>query len=177
MKPLQPIALGLVIIALVAPLGGYDVFADPVGWLLVLAGVLRAPVADARRRTLQLLALVAGAVSLVLWFPRIGERLAEADPALVWAANLPQLGFTALLCLALAETAREPDPAAGRWLRTTMLLVLVVGVLPVLAFGAGVTALEQVTYVGAALTLLLLISLVLIYSGRPWAVVERRPAD
>ena len=44
MRPLQSIAIGLVIIALRAEFGGYDALADPVGWLLVLLGVRSLPV-------------------------------------------------------------------------------------------------------------------------------------
>ena len=41
MKPLQPVAMGLVIVLLGATVNGCDLLADPVGWLLVLvAGVL-----------------------------------------------------------------------------------------------------------------------------------------
>ena len=52
MRPLQSIAMGLVIIALRAEFGGYDALADPLGWLLVLLGVRTLPVEPERRRTL-----------------------------------------------------------------------------------------------------------------------------
>ena len=42
MMPLQSIAMGLVIVVLVARLdSGHDALADPVGWLLVVWGVCR----------------------------------------------------------------------------------------------------------------------------------------
>ena len=41
MKPLQSVAMGLVIVVLVARYGEYDALADPLGWLLVLWGVRR----------------------------------------------------------------------------------------------------------------------------------------
>ena len=44
MKPLQSIAMGLVIIALKAWVNGeYDVLPDPIGWLLVLQGLAALP--------------------------------------------------------------------------------------------------------------------------------------
>ncbi len=36
MRPLGPVARGLLIVVLVARFGGYDALADPLGWLLVL---------------------------------------------------------------------------------------------------------------------------------------------
>ena len=52
MRPLQSIAIGLVIIALRAEFGGYDALVDPVGWLLVLLGVRTLPVEPERRKSL-----------------------------------------------------------------------------------------------------------------------------
>ena len=43
MKPLQSVAMGFVFIALYARWHGYDLYADPVGWVLVLLGVRRLP--------------------------------------------------------------------------------------------------------------------------------------
>lgn len=172
MKPLLPIALGLVVIALRGDAGGYDVFADPVGWLFVLLGLRDLAIAPRRLGTLRGLALLAGAISAALWFPAVADGIHETDPALTWAVNLPQVAFTAVLCLALAEQSAESDATAARWLRTTMTLIVVVGVLPVLVFGAGVAALEVWTYVGAGAVLVLLIALLLTYAGRPWARVD-----
>lgn len=172
MKPLQPIALGLVIIALRGDAGGYDVLADPIGWLFVLLGLRDLAVAPRHLGTLRGLALLAGAISAALWFPTVADGIHEADPALTWAVNLPQVAFTVVLCLALAEQAVDTDPSAARWLRTTMTLLVVVAMLPVLVFGAGVAALEVPTYVGAGAALVLLIALLLTYAGRPWARVD-----
>jgi hypothetical protein len=38
--PLQKVAMGLVIVLVDAFFGGYDAVPDPVGWAMVLAGVL-----------------------------------------------------------------------------------------------------------------------------------------
>ena len=38
MRPLQSIAMGLVIVALHAEFGGFDALPDPLGWVLVLLG-------------------------------------------------------------------------------------------------------------------------------------------
>ena len=52
MKPLQSVAMGLVIVALSARVAGHDVLADPAGWLLVALGVARLPAELALRDTL-----------------------------------------------------------------------------------------------------------------------------
>ncbi len=113
-------------------------------------------------------------VSAVVWFPQVTSALYDADPSLAWAADLPQLVFSALLCHVLSERAREAgDPRAARWLATTRTLLVVVGLLPVLVFGAGMSGLELASYLAAGTVALLLIWLLFTYSARPWA----RPDD
>lgn len=173
MKPLQPIAMGLVIIALSARFRGYDALADPAGWLLVAVGVSALPGRVAHRGTLLRLAALAGAVSAVVWFPAVTDALYDADPSLVWAANLPQVMFTALLCHSLAGAAAEAgDARASRWLRSARTAVVVVGLLPVLVFGAGLAAYEVATYLAAGLAAVLVIGLLFAYGSRPWARPE-----
>lgn len=168
MRPLQSIAMGMVVIVL-DTLGGVDALPDPLGWVLVLLGVRRLP-RDLRHRGLLLvLAVLAGAVSVPLWLPGVADRLYDAHPSLLWAANLPQLGFAGVLCLALAkQAATAEDTAAAAWARTTLTGVAVVAVLPVLVFGGGIAALEVPAYLGASLVLLLLIWLLFSWSSRPW---------
>lgn len=168
MKPLQGIGMGLVIIALTAPVHGYDLLPDPVGWLLVLAGLRALPLPQ--RRTLLGFAGVALVVSCVLWVPSVPARLDDADPALTWAANLPQLVTTILIAHALAQQALlAGDRRARRWLRTSRDVLVLVTVLPVVVFGGGLDSLVGATYAAATLALLLLIWLLFAYSSRPWA--------
>src|SRR5262245_26786738 len=98
MRPLQSIAMGLVIIALHTEFGGYDALPDPVGWVLVVLGVLGLPADLERRSTLLAVAALAGVVSIPLWIPGVSEAVADVDESLLWAANLPQLAFVGLLC-------------------------------------------------------------------------------
>lgn len=170
MKPLQSVAMGLVIVVLTAPIHGYDALPNPFGWLLVLAGVAALPETLELRGSLLTLAGLAGAVSVALWFPAVTDGLYDADASLGWAANLPQLGFTAVLCHALAALATEAgDPRPARWLLVTRTFVIAVGLLPVLVFGAGFESLEVPTYVLAGASALLLIWLLFSYASRPWA--------
>lgn len=176
MKPLQPIAMGLVIIVLSARFRGYDALADPAGWLLVAVGVAALPARIAHRGALLRLAALAGAVAAVVWFPAVTDTLYDADPSLVWAANLPQVVFTALLCHSLAAAAAEArDARAGRWLRFARAAVVVVGLLPVLVFGAGLAAYEGATYVAAGIVAVLVTGLLFAYGSRPWARPDPAP--
>ncbi|MGI8645426.1 MAG: hypothetical protein ACR2JD_03760 [Nocardioides sp.] len=173
MKPLQALALGLVVVGLRAAVGGFDLLADPLGWLLVLAGLSALPEDTPRRALLLTLATLAGPVAVPLWVPAVADALLEADPALALAVNLPQLAATAALGWALGQAAAAAgDPAARAWLATAATLVVVAAVLPVLVFGGGLSTLEVPTYVAAALSLLLLVVLLFAFAGRPWA----RPA-
>jgi peptidoglycan/LPS O-acetylase OafA/YrhL len=170
MKPLQSVAMGLVIVALSARVHGYDLLADPAGWLLVLLGLRGLPVPGPEGRRLLALAALAGVVSVAVWPPAATDAIYDADASLAWAVNLPQLLFSALLCHVLARRAGEADdPRASRWLTLTRTAVVVVALLPVLVFGAGMSSLEVPSYLAAALVALLLVVLLFAYASRPWA--------
>jgi hypothetical protein len=169
-KPLQSVAMGLVVIALSARFAGYDALADPVGWVLVALGVARLPAELSQRGTLLGLAALAGVVSAVVWFPGVTAALYDADASLAWAANLPQIAFSALLCHALSTRALGAgDVRPARWLATTRTALVVVGLLPVLVFGAHESSLEVPSYLAAGAVALLLIWLLFAYAARPWA--------
>ena len=166
MKPLQSIAMGLVIVVLVARIGAYDALPDPVGWLLVIWGVRR--IAD--RSTLLALALGALLVAGVVWFPATQDLLDRSDPSLRWAINLPQVLFCVLLCRQLADLAGNAgDRRARAWLRTTMLFNVALAVAPVLVFAASADDVMTTVYAAAAGAVLLLIVLLFAHAGRAWA--------
>jgi hypothetical protein len=165
-KPLQSIAMGFVIIAISARSHGYDLLPDPVGWLLVLLGLGRLPATLPHRPALRSLGLLALVMSVVLWFPGLADGLENTDESLLWAANLPQLAFVALLCRALAELA---DGSAAGWLKTASTLTVVAALLPVVVLGAGASGLLVVMVVGSAAVLVLVIVLLFRYAARPWA--------
>lgn len=178
MRPLQSVAMGLVVIGLSAPMNGYDALPDPAGWVLVLLGARGLPGDLERRRALIALAALALAVSVPLWVPEVAEALEEAHPSLGWAASLPQLGFAALLCVVLGRRAADAeDRRAAAWAGTAATGFALAGVLPVLVFGAGVDALENPTLAIAVLSLILLVCLLFAWSGRPWAGADRQEVD
>ena len=117
MKPLQAIAMGFVFVVLEAKwpaLGGYDAYFDPFGWLLILYGVRGLPEDLPFRDTVRALGLIALAASVPLSVPQVVDWLEDGEPALAWAAYLPQFAFVGLLFHALAMAAieaGEPKPA------------------------------------------------------------------
>lgn len=158
--------MGLVIVVLVARLGGYDALADPLGWLLVLWGVRR--LAD--NTTLLTLATGALLVACVVWFPATQDLLERSDPSLRWAINLPQVLFCIVLCRQLSELAEAADDRRARaWLRTTLVFNAVLAVAPVLVFAAQADDVLASVYAAAGVVVLLLIVLLFAYARRPWA--------
>jgi hypothetical protein len=169
MKPLQSVAMGLVIIVLVAPFDGYDALPDAVGWLLACLGVRALPADLPHRRSLLGLAALAGVVAAVVWFPAVAEGLDDADASLGWAVSLPQLLFSTLLCQVLAgRAAGAGDVKAARWLAVARTAVLVVALLPVLVFGAHLQSLTLTSELAAGVVALLLIWLLFAHASRPW---------
>jgi hypothetical protein len=167
-KPLQAVAMGLVIVLLGATVSGYDLLADPVGWLLVLVGLATLPVPG--RGGLQALASLSLVVSAVVWFPAARGALNVTDLALAWAAGLPELATLVLLAHRLSRVARfAGDQAARTWLQTARTLLIVVALLPAVVLGGGFDSLDTALGVVGSLVLLLLIVLLFRYSGRPWA--------
>jgi hypothetical protein len=170
MRPLQSVAMGLLVVALTARVQGYDALPDVLGWVLVVLGVRRlalsGPVTAA--------ALAALVVSMVTWWPAVQDALGEQHPSLWWSATLPQLLACVLLCRELATRARAGgDQRATAWLGTAAALVALAAVAPVVAFSAEVTddALAAV-HAAAAGVVLLLIVLLFSYAARPWAAAR-----
>jgi len=167
MKPLQSVAMGFVIIVLTAKFDGYDALADPVGWLLVVLGVRRVAI-PSRATTL---AVLAGLVSVVLWLPATETWLAANDPSLRWAVNLPQVAFCIVLCRDLSELAGSAsDRRARAWLRTELVLNVLLVLAPVLAIAGEREGALPTIYALAAVVVLALIVLSFAFSGRGGAV-------
>ena len=176
MRPLQSIAMGLVIVALNATFQGYDALPDPLGWVLVLHGTTRLPPDLVRRGVVRALAVLALLVSVPLWFPAVADGLTDLDPAIGWALTLPQVGFLVVLADSLGRAAEEAgDLRARAWCRTLSVVFLVVGVLPVLIFGGGLDDLVVPAGTIAVLSLVALVWLLFSWSARPWAAPRSHP--
>src|SRR6476620_126016 len=147
--PLQKVAMGLVIVVVSARFGGYDALPDPVGWALVVAGLLPLRTGLPLGGWALALAVVAGLVAVPLWLPAVADRV---SPSGQWGAGLPQTLCCLVLCIGLAQVAdRAGDREAVRF---GLLRWAFVGVAagPVLVYGGGVDALAAPLAVLAVLT-------------------------
>lgn len=131
--------MGLVIVLVDAPFGGYDGVPDPLGWALVLAGLLGPNGLAARAGSGPVLAWLAGVallVSLATYPPAVLDGLSASAG---WALSMPALGFGFVLCGVLADVA--PD-LRGRFRALRWIFVLLAAAPPVV-LGGGVAALEE----------------------------------
>ncbi len=163
--------MGLLLVVLDAPIGspGYDVFPNPVGWLLVVIGVRRLPERIGHRGLLLGLAVVAGLVSVGLWVPALARELHRLDASLRWALDLPTPAFLLVLALALGEAAgRAQDASARAWWRVVLVGTVLTVLLPPVVYGAGATSLALVTVAVAVGTLVTCLVLCFAHSARRW---------
>lgn len=176
MKPLQAIALGLVLLAL-GPTstdpGVFDPLPDPLGWIFVLLGVYgaRHVVEPARLPLLRLLGIAALVVSVVLVVPDAARWLADEDqPALGWAADVPRFGFFLVLCSQLSRSALAARHTLGASVFSLLGAALVfVLIAPPLAFGAGWDDVGTAGEIAAQVGQLALIVACFSFAGRRWA--------
>lgn len=176
MVPLHPVALGLVIIALVVDGRGWDLLPDPLGWLLVLVGTRALPATLRHRSALLTSAALALVVSAVVWPPAVAEQVSATDDSVAWALSLPQLAYLALLADAARYAARQAGvPGRAAWFAVAGILAVAAAVLPVLVLGAGVDSLAGTAVLAATLSLLLLAVLALVSARAPWLGGHPRP--
>lgn len=155
--------MGLVIVFLRAPFGGYDALVDPVGWGLVLAGLVALRDLLPQVGTALALGVVAALVSVPLCFPAVDDRL---DPSGQWALSLPQTVFCIVLCTSMSSLAERADePEAGRFgLLRWFFVVVAVG--PVLVYGGKVDELTTPVAILAVLANVYLVYLLFKVSKR-----------
>lgn len=132
----------------------YDALPDPIGWAMVLWGVVEL----GRRSTLDLalvrwFAVIALVVSIPMWFPQLNHLLVPAynpDTTMSgqWFLSLPQSVFGLLLS---REIGQAGQAAEDRYLATRFGLLCwgfgALVVLPAVAYGADVEPLVMPTLV------------------------------
>lgn len=132
MTPLQWVAMGLVLTLVDADIGGYDAVPDVLGWVMVVAALLRLRDVLATT-TLVGLAVLAGVVSLATLRPELLEDLPESTG---WLLSLPQIAFSLLLSVELGRAV----PALARRFGVLAWAFGIAAVGPVLLYGGGVDA-------------------------------------
>lgn len=176
MTPLQRIALGLVVVFGSATFPAHpqpawhtwDALPDPLGWALVVAGLVPLRHLHPSFTTPLALAVLAGLVSVPLWFPQLRMHL---DASGSWAASLPQAVCCLLLAREIAAVGAVQHPP-DRYLAQRFGLLgwafAVVAVLPAVVLGAHLTALQSTT-----LTFSMLVNVALVWH---LFMAHRRPA-
>lgn len=128
--------MGLVIVLVDAFFAGYDAVPDPVGWVMVLAGLLPLRGRLDGGSGLSMVAGLCLLVSVATYPPQVSSLLDQSGG---WALSLPQLAFSFMLCSALAPVS---ESLAGRFAVLRWVFVAVAAG-PVLVFGGGVEALRS----------------------------------
>ncbi len=151
MSPLQKIAMGMIFVVGYAPFPpdpepswrSYDGLADPVGWILVIAGMQALCRVASGFEYARWAAWVAGALSIPLWFPQLTHELNASGS---WALSMPQTVFCLLLVKGIAEGAAVEEPGE-RYIPKRFGLLMwafaVLIVLPPIAIGGDLQALDD----------------------------------
>lgn len=178
MKPLYAIAIGGLMIVLQTKDLRYDLYANPLGWVLILMAV-RSLVDEPPYRFNSALfgtGLLALALDSVFWFPGPRAWLEDAEDALAWAVGVPTFVCFGLIChrLSMAALARGERLPAGcfQWTGVAMALAAIG---PVLVYGAGWTELDSTVGTIVILAQLALIVLTFVFAPRAWAAGIQRP--
>lgn len=185
MSPLQRIGLGLILVVVPADFPAhphpawnyYDALPPPLGWLLILSGVLRL----ARRTDLDLrlarpAAAVALLVSVPMWFPQINHYVVpQYNPGVSqswqWLAALPSWVFGYGLSKAIGDAAigREPrERGIAGWFGILRWGFVAAAVLPAVVYGANATSLEHTMKLIIGLVEIGLIVAAFTYHRREW---------
>jgi len=175
-SPLQKVAMGMVIVVLFAYFPAhpspdwkrYDALADPLGWVLVLLGMAALVRHDDAFSTSRWCAVLAGVVSIPMWFPQLSHRLDDSGQ---WFASLPQIVFGLLLCREIGVLGASQSPADRYVERRFGLLVWgfgLVAVLPVVTLGGGIDQLEGPTQLMSLLVNVAFIWLLFRVHRREW---------
>lgn len=151
MSSLQTVAMGLVIVFLDVGSGGWDWVPDPLGWILVLVGLVLVKERLPAYGGVSAAAWVCLVVSLLTLPPDSVDTIA---PTLGWLFSLPTIAFGFLLCDSLADVAEKSLATRFRWLRVVFVLV---AALPGVVYLAGVEWMTLPSAVAAVLANIVLV--------------------
>lgn len=164
--------MGLVIVALHVSAHGYDLIADPFGWLLVISGVRQLGARLRGSDTAFGLAALSGGLSLIVYPPQVTSSL---DSSVSWLASVPEIAFIIVLCGSLAVMAEQADDnTAGRFGKLRWVFVALLAA-PVLVYGGQEPALVVPVAAVAVAAIVYLIYLLFRVSRREWTAASEVP--
>jgi hypothetical protein len=172
--PLQKVAMGMVLVIVDPLFGSWDGLPDPVGWVLVVLGLLLL------RRTLPdsgLLvgtAVLSGIVSTVLFVPGL---VPSPSPSGGWGLSLPELTFSFLICASLAVLAERSGDGEAAHFAFLRWVFVGLAVAPVLVYGGGLDALQLPIGVASIVANLYLVYLLFKVSRRELVQPDRSRAE
>ena len=185
MSPLQRIGLGLILVVFPADFPAhphpvwnyYDALPPPIGWLLVMSGVLGlARATDLDFGLVRASALVALVVSVPMWFPQVNHYIVpQYNPGVSeswqWLAALPSWLFGYFLAKTIGDAAmaREPrERGIAGWFGVLRWGFLASAVLPAVVYGAKVKGADHTMHLVIGLVEICLILAMFTYHRREW---------
>ncbi|MGN6161425.1 MAG: hypothetical protein ACTHOG_06925 [Marmoricola sp.] len=185
MSPLQRIGLGLILVVVPADFPAhphpvwnyYDALPPPVGWLLVLTGVVRLiQTTDLDLALTRTATVVALAVSVPMWFPQVNHYVVpQYNPGVSqswqWLVALPAWAFGYFLSKAIGDGAvrREPpERSIAGWFGILRWGFVAAALLPAIVYGAKVTGADHTMHLVIGLVEICLIVAMFTYHRREW---------
>lgn len=184
-SPFQRIGLGLILVVLPADFPAhphpvwnyYDALPPPIGWLLVLSGIL--PLIRDAGLDLRLArgaAVVALLVSIPMWFPQLNHYVVpQYNPGVSqswqWLVALPSWVFGFLFSKAIGEAAITRDPperGIAGWFGLLRWGFVLSAALPAVVYGANVTGMDHTMKLIIGLVEICLIVAMFTYHRREW---------
>lgn len=184
-SPLQRIGLGLIVVVIPADFPAhphpvwnyYDALPPPLGWLLVLSGLLRLMKAtDLDLRLARAAAIVALIVSIPMWFPQLNHYLIpQYNPGVSqswqWFVALPSWVFGYFFSQAMSEAAVARTPrerGIAGWFGVLRWGFVAAAVLPAVVYGADVKGADHTMKLVIGLVEIFLIVAMFTYHRREW---------
>lgn len=185
MSPLQRIGVGLILVVLPADFPAhphpawnyYDALPPPLGWALVISGLLGLGAAsELDLRATRAAALVAFAVSVPMWFPQINHYIVpQYNPGVSqswqWLVALPSWVFGYLLSKAIGDAAMARQPrerGIAGWFGVLRWGFVAAAVLPAVVYGAQVKNADNTMHLVIGMVEILLIVAMFTYHRRDW---------
>lgn len=184
-SPLQRIGLGLLLVVVPADFPAhphpvwnyYDALPPPIGWALVLSGVLRlAAASELDLRTTRAAAIVAFALSVPMWFPQINHYVVpQYNPGVSqswqWLVALPSWVFGYFFSRAIGEAAarrQPPERGVAGWFGVLRWGFVASAVLPAVVYGANVKNADNGMHLVIGMVEISLIVAMFTYHRREW---------